>query len=308
MKTHAPLLSLVLLLSACGTLRETASTADDVYDVPDRAAMAAKADAEQQARQQRQPQAKAPASSDQDYYDPQQSQNTNSAYRDYYDMAYNDPYYYNYGRFGFGSGINSFGPSYGMGLSYGWPTSFGSMSVGYGVGYGNGYGYNPYWGNSWTSGYGAGYNPFGYGPYGYDPYGYYGYGNYGYGYGGYGQGYGPYQGPWGGCYGCYEPVGYTNAVYGHRGSIASSTTGDQSTNSAPRMMRNPASLLPSATPSRNVIRVPDGSARPSRTTTPTRDRNVGPETPARNWNTTPQTPSRSGNDAGGGRINSPRPR
>jgi hypothetical protein len=68
------------------------------------------------------------------YYDPAESQRANSAYRDYYDMAYNDPYYYNYGRFGFGSGISSFGPSYGMGLSYGWPTSFGSMSVGYGMG------------------------------------------------------------------------------------------------------------------------------------------------------------------------------
>ena len=109
---------------------------DDVYDIPDRQAMAAATAEKQQAR------ATEPAGSTDAYYDPAQSQTGNSAYRDYYDMAYNDPYYYNYGRFGFGSGIGSFGPNYGMGLSYGWPTSFGSVSLGYGVGYGAGYGYD----------------------------------------------------------------------------------------------------------------------------------------------------------------------
>ncbi|MBK8580839.1 MAG: hypothetical protein IPL86_03065 [Flavobacteriales bacterium] len=302
MKTYIPFLSSLLLLSACGTLRETASVTDDVYDIPDRQAMAAAAAEKQQAQAT---QAVDIPDDNEAYYDPAESQRANSAYRDYYDMAYNDPYYYNYGRFGFGSGISSFGPSYGMGLSYGWPTSFGSMSVGYGMGYGGSYGYDPYWNNSWMSGYG--YNA--YSPYGYNPYGYYGYGNYGPGYGGYGQGYGPYQGPMGGCYGCYEPVGYSNAVYGHRSSLSSSSSStDGSPAYATRNMRNPASLITPSTPSRESLRTPDRTARPDRITAPTRDRNARPSTPARNWDTTPTAPSRSGNDAGGGRTNSPRPR
>lgn len=289
MKTHAPLL-LILLLSACGTLRETSGIADDVYDIPDRQAMAATAAAKQEQRSTQTP------DSEQDYYSPEASRMANSADRDYYDMAYNDPYYYNYGRFGFGSGIGAFGPSYGMGLSYGWPTSFGSMSIGYGIGYGGGYGYDPYWGNSWMSGYG------------YDPYGYYGYGNYGYGYGGYGMGYGPYQGPLGGCYGCYEPVGYTNTVYGHRNSVASGGSVGNNAVATPRSMRNPAALLPEAAPARNFTPVQERNARPARSITPDRGREARPQSPARNWNSAPETPSRSGNDAGGGRTYSPRPR
>ena len=296
MKTYIPLLASLLFLSACGTLRETASVTDDVYDIPDRQAMAAASAANQQA------QADQPADDQDAYYDPAESQSANNAYRDYYDMAYNDPYYYNYGRFGFGSSVSSFGPNYGMGLSYGWPTSFGSMSVGYGTsyGYGAGYGYDPYWSNSWMSGYG-------YNPYGYNPYGYYGYGNYGSGYGVYGQGYGPYQGPWGGCYGCYEPVGYGTTVYGHRSSISSSSTSEGSPAYVPRNMRNPASLIVPSTANPRM-RTPASTARPARITTPKSDRNTRPSTPARNWDSTPTAPSRSGNDAGGGRTNSPRPR
>ncbi|MBK9421077.1 MAG: hypothetical protein IPN44_08485 [Flavobacteriales bacterium] len=300
MKTFIPLLSSLLLLSACGTLQETARVSDDVYDIPDRQAMAAATAEKKQAR------ATEPAGSTDAYYDPAQSQTGNSAYRDYYDMAYNDPYYYNYGRFGFGSGIGSFGPNYGMGLSYGWPTSFGSVSLGYGVGYGSGYGYDPYWSNSWMSGYGYGYNP--YNSYGYYPYGYYGYGNYGSGYGGYGQGYGPYQGPWGGCNGCYEPVGYGNTTYGHRSSISSGNTSDPSPDYAPRNMRNPAALMAPRTATPQTLRSPERTTRPERITAPQRERNARPVTPARNWDNTPAAPSRGGNDAGGGRTNSPRPR
>ena len=296
MKTITYLIPALLLLSACGTMRDTASYSDDVYDVPDRQALAAKAANERPAQDQDSPD---------DYYSPSQSQNANDSYRDYYDMTYNDPYYYNYGRFGFGTGIGNYGPGYGMGtgmsMSYGWPTSFGSMSVGYGTGYGAGYGYDPYWGNSWMSGYGS------------DPYGYYGYGNYGPGYGGYGSGYGPYQSPWGGCYGCYEPTGYNGVVYSPRPSM---TSGSFSTTApgAPRMMRNPAGLLdvnPSRSPAFNNDR-----------STPTRQgRTVAPRSNSRNMNREPDvrpsrsweggsSPSRSGGGSnnGGGTISSPRPR
>ena len=291
MKTITYLIPTLLLLSACGSLRDTSSYSDDVYDVPDRQALAAKAAAEQPAQGQ---------NSSDDYYNPSESRNANSADRDYYDMTYNDPYYYNYGRFGFGTGIGSYGPSYGMGMSYGWPTSFGSMSIGYGTGYGAGYGYNPYWGNSWMSGYG----------YGYDPYGYYGYGNYGYGYGGYGSGYGPYQSPLGGCYGCYEPTGYGTVVYSHRPSMTSGSYSTTAPN-APRMMRNPAGLL-DATPSRSPSYNNDRStnSRPERILSPRNNSRTierQPESrPSRTWDSGGSSPSRSG--GGGGTISSPRPR
>ena len=301
MKNLTYIFPLLLLFASCSSLRETASTADDVYDIPDRQAMAAKAAADRPAQAQ---------NTSEDYYDPAESANANSRSEEYYNMTYNDPYYYNYGRFGFGTGIGSYGPNLGMGMSYGWPTSFGSMSVGYGTGYGAGYGYNPYWGNSWMSGYG-------YSPYGYNPYGYYGYGNYGAGYGGYGMGYGPYQGPWGGCYGCYEPSGYGSVVYSHRPSMSSGSMSTTSP-SAPRMMRNPASLMPNASPSQRPAydgRTPN--ARPGRITSPTTPSRSNTREPARrpsrSWDNGISTPapSRSGggnSGGGGGTITSPRPR
>ena len=292
----------ILLLSACGSMRDAVAVQDDVYDIPNRKAMAAAAAVAQPEQQ--------PRETD-DYYDPSESRSAGSAYRDYYDMTYNDPYYYNYGRFGFGSGIGNYGPGFGMGLSYGWPTSFGSMSIGYG----GRYGYNPYWGNSWMSGYG------------YDPYGYYGYGNYGYGYGGYGTGYMyPYQGPGGGCYSCYEPTGYGSVVYSHRPSMVGSTSGNSMT-TAPRMMRNPASLLPDAAPSRNVVFGTGRStnerpatqnpgytnSRPDRVTNPgtnSKTQTRPAERPSRNFDfNNGSSPSRSGGgNTGGGRVTSPRPR
>ena len=81
MKTITYLFPMLLLLSACGSLRDTTAYSDDVYDVPDRQAMAAKAAAEQPAQAQ---------DSSDDYYNPSESRNSNSADRDYYDMTYND--------------------------------------------------------------------------------------------------------------------------------------------------------------------------------------------------------------------------
>ncbi len=301
----------LLGLSACSTLRDTA-VGDDVYDVPDRAAMA-------QTRAAAKSSAPATAPSD-DYYSPAESERLNQR-RDYYDLTYNDPYYYNYGRFGFGAGISSFGPAYGMGIGYGWPTSFGSMSISYGTGF---HGYNPYWSNSWMSGYG--YSPYGYSPY--DPFGYYGYGRYGVGYGGYGMGYGPYYSPWGRCFGCYEPTGYNSVSYGHRPSMAAGSGAAPVASPTPRMMRNPASLMPDAP--RNATARPDNPVnerRPQRVGTPaprTTDQNMQREPayraprqesrPTRNWGVeSAPSPSRStggnfGGRDGGGRITSPRPR
>ncbi|HMN04392.1 MAG TPA: hypothetical protein PKD45_01595 [Flavobacteriales bacterium] len=308
MRLIAPSLILATLLTACSTMRDTAMVTDDVYDIPDRHAMAmAKASAP------------AAAAEESDYYDPSEARSIGTG-RDYYDLAYNDPYYYNYGRFGFGTGIGAFGPSYGMGLSYGWPTSFGSMSLYYGTSYGM-YGYNPYWSNSWMSGYGywPSYSA-------YNPYGYYGYGNYGPGWGGYGMGYGPYHGPWGSCYGCYEPVGYGQAVYGHRPAMASGTAAGSPSVYEPRRMRNPAGLMPSAPSTTPPASARPGNMtdpRPARTTAtpprvndgqrPTINRPVRPDSrPTRTWDSAPaqSRPSDGGNfgGGGGGRVTSPRPR
>lgn len=259
-------------------MRDTVTVADDVYDIPDREAM--RATAATTAPEQR---------ATDDYYDPSEAAHAISASGAYYNMTYNDPYYYNYGRFGFGTDLRSFGPGFGMGMSYGWPTNFG---IGYATGFGGGYGYNPYWGNPWMIG-------GGYGPYGYYPYGYY-------------HSYGPYQGLWGGCSGCYEPSGYGQVINAPRPSMSSSSM-QTNTPGSQRMMRNPASLLPNAAPSRNlgdnVGR--SGTSRPSRTLTPERPTRTTTPTnrPSRNWDSGISTPSRSGGgNMGGGRISSPRPR
>lgn len=298
MRTVTSIFPLLLLLSACGSMRETTAVRDDVYDIPDRQALAAAAairDTEQQANAQQQD----------DYYDPQEARDATGG-RDYYDMTYNDPYYYNYGRFGFGTTIGGFGPSYGMGLSYGWPTSFGSMSIGLGTGYG----YDPYWGYGGMGGYG-------YSPYG--PYGYYGYGNYGYGYGGYG----PYQGPWAGSY-VPPGNGYGNTgdsyssgvVYGHRPSISTSSGNSGQAAPSPRMYRGPVGLLQADGQPRQRGSTENMRTRRSRTIPAPhangRNNQIRPaeNRSAPNWGAgTGDTPSRSGGGEGtGGRISAPRPR
>jgi hypothetical protein len=274
MRTIISVIPVALLFVACGSLRKTAAVRDDVYDIPDRQALAAAAHATEQQEAGKQ---------QDDYYDPQGSRDAGTD-RDYYDMTYNDPYYYNYGRFGFG-----------MGLSYGWPTSFGGMTIGYGTGYG----YDPYWGNSWMSGYG------------YYPYGYYGYGNYGYGYGGYGMGYG-YQGLWGSGYAPPGPIyvfdgrdgSSSGAVYGHRSSISSGMGTSGQVTPTPRMYRSPVGLLRSSERSRTsgtedaqdrqtrTITIPDNPRHEKSRSRPSETR------PSRSWGI-------GGGDSGG-RINSPR--
>jgi len=196
------LIPIGLLMGSCATTRDTAGLNDGVYFTPSSQpiAVATTATSEQ-----------APTGSSDDYYDSKTSQEL-GANQDYYDMTYNDPYYYNYGRFGFNQGLNSgwnsMGSGIGMGMGYGFGSSFG-----YGNGFGGVYG-NPYGGfnNPWGPGYGY-YNPWNSGGYGYGGYG--GYGNY---YGGSG-----YYGPYGNYGSGYVPVTYGDAprttVVNHRPSI-----------------------------------------------------------------------------------------
>ena len=218
------MLPMAALLAACGSTQGTAYVRDDVYDIPDRTRVAAVPQA---------PATDGPVSSQDDYYDAGEARSEAAGSlggRDYYDLAYNDPYWYNRGRFGWNMSVG-YGMGMGMGgwgMNYGWPTGWGGMSVGFGSGW-----YDPYWGNSWTSGYGMWGRPWGWGGYGmYNPY-------WGGGWGG------PYQGPWGGCFGCYEPVGYgSSVVYGHRPSWSGApgtTDGGGVVN--PRGYRNPAGLV-----------------------------------------------------------------
>jgi hypothetical protein len=148
MHTSWKVLPLAALLGACGTMQETTQVRDDVYDIPDRTVTASAATSPSSAPDTE------PQSTEQDYYDEGESRSQGDylSRRDFYDMTYNDPYWYNTGRFGWNMGFSSWGPSYGF--NYGWPTSWGGVSVGFGSGY-----YNPYWGNSWMSGYGMWGNP-----------------------------------------------------------------------------------------------------------------------------------------------------
>lgn len=189
MRTSSLLLPALLFLGACGSMQETVQVRDDVYDIPDRTAVASIGGGE----------ADAPPASSDDYYNEQDA----SEYQQgsYYDATYNDPAWYNRDRFGFGYSMSPYGSSWGMSYSTG--------------------NYDPYWNNSWQSGYGAWGNPYGYySPWNggiYDPWGYNsGWGSgYGCGYNwGMSTGYGGYYGaPYGGYYG-YPYGGYYGAPYG----------------------------------------------------------------------------------------------
>lgn len=232
----ALLTSLPLLLLASCSMQQTAQRTDDVYFTQ------ADALAEAQATRSVAAPPAAAAPTEEDYYDEGTSQQFNG--RSYYDMAYNDPYYYNYGRFGFGSGLAfQNGPmwdawgrpamwGYGTGVYSGWFRPHWSINVGWGnMGWG---GWNHPWGwNSW------GYSPWSWN----DPW----YNGWGYG----GWGYGNYFGPYGSCACCYTPIvigGSVSTVYGHRPSLGSGASA--SGNSQPRRIayRDPIGL--SASPNR----------------------------------------------------------
>lgn len=173
---------LVTLFSSCAGTRDATALRDGVYDKPATGVLVSAV-----------PSRSNPQQAEDDYYNAGESNQQRTA-RGYYDMAYNDPYYYNYGRFGFGMGVGM--GTWGRGGGWGW-----------GMGYGNGW-HDPFWGDPW----------YGYG--GWDPYwnGYY----YPYWSGFYGPG--PYYGPYGNCWGCYMPVvigeGAHRTRMGHRGSLS----------------------------------------------------------------------------------------
>lgn len=313
----APILTLgLLLLTACGSLQETAMVRDDVYDIPDRTIVASVDPTP--------PAGEEPERND-DYYDPGEAKRYESG--SYWDRTYNDPTWYNRDRFGFGYSMSPWGSGWNMQYSTGWGNNWFNSPTGM---------YNPYWGNSWQSGYGAWGNPYGYySPWNngyYDPWGWnngwgsnvgWGY-NYGYSYPwcanpyGYGGGYYGNNWGWGGNY--YGNEGWGNGrpgrVIAHRPGMAGAG-GGAGTVLNPRAARQ-ISLMPQptarpATPERvRVVREesPDRTReqpvyRPSRVerergTRPTRERTDRIETPRHDG-------GGGGRGGGGGGGSSPSP-
>ena len=234
------LMVLSLLVTSCATMQPTADVRDDVYFLPSMAPAMASVDAS--APLPEEPPVAQPAD---DYYDPATSQQV-GADRSYYDMTYNDPYFYNYGRFGFGTGLSGWqtgwnGPGWGMSMGYGYGSGMGGYGYGSGNCWGNGYGSNMGWGGGWNNNfYNSWNNPYTtFGSCYNDPY-YSGYGG--------GYGYGNYQGPYGSCYSCYTPViigGTSNVVVGHRPSMGSGGGMRTSPGTSRSTLRDPIRLAPS---------------------------------------------------------------
>ncbi|MBK8499574.1 MAG: hypothetical protein IPL52_12365 [Flavobacteriales bacterium] len=281
-----------VLLASCAGFAPTAQRSDDVYYLPSEAPPAAqKGIAEAEPAQQ-----PSPAASD-DYYDSEQAQQYSGS-GSYYDMAYNDPFYYNYGRFGFGSNLMwGYGSGWNIGMSYGWGYGSGPYSGWMGPGFG--YGYYPshlqypwYSNNPW-----AWYN---------DPY---------YNYGGYGYGYGNNWGPWGNCNCGYMPIvigGSGNVVVGHRPSMSSNSRAENGVYQTRAMYRDPVRL--SSGMNDRQVRVEDryrarDGERPvprSRPTPPTAIQQPGNRQPSRSDDRhhaptqRPSAPERAPNLGGGG--------
>lgn len=257
MKKHTHLTVLVALgvvLASCASVQPVSQVRDDIYFMPSEAPMTASV-----APPSPEPHELSPA---EDYFDEGTSQELGTS-RSYYDMAYNDPHYYNYGRFGFGSGMGMGmggmgmggmgmggmgmgfmsgwnGPGWGMSMGYGWGSGMGMGNMGWGSPYGW---YDPWdpW-NRWDP-----WNPF-------NRWNNWNRWNrpWGFGttqYGGYGMG--NYWGPYGNCMTCYAPVvigGSSNTYIGHRSSLGtggSSGNGGDGGTYQPRLpMRDPVSLDP----------------------------------------------------------------
>ncbi|MCB9169749.1 MAG: hypothetical protein H6594_05280 [Flavobacteriales bacterium] len=211
------LAALVLVLSGCAGTLATSDVHDPVYDRAEAAPVrAARTEEPAPTKEER----SAPADVDtEDYYDAGEAK-TYANGRGYYDMTYNDPYYYNYGRFGFGMGL-------GLGGYYGSP--YGSLYYGYNSPYGGWY--DPYY-SGWNSPYSGWGYPYSYGYGSYWPYGgyysgyYSGYGSYcGYGYYGPGSWYGtPIYVSDGGTTGNGHYVGHRPSLTDGAGSGTTSTT------------------------------------------------------------------------------------
>lgn len=269
-----PVLSGMLLFS-CSATKDVGHVRDDVYFKP--------SDARASPPPSPRPTANRPETVE-DYFDSNTSRELGTD-RGYYDVAYNDPHYYNHGRFGLtaGMGMGSMGwmsgwngPGWGMGMGYGWGTGM-NMGMGMGMGWGSPYGwYDPWdpW-NPWSrwnrwNRWNHWNRPWGW----QNPWMMGGWGMPGWGMGGWG--YGNYWGPWGNCWNCYMPIiiggsSSTNTVAGHRPSMGTRSGGDQGGTYQPRMqLRDPVGLNPlrqeaasRAAPSRYSIppeRTPDRTA------------------------------------------------
>ncbi len=249
LRTIPSLLIPGILLTGCGSMQNTTAVRDDVYFMPsDAPAVVATPDKPTPDEVERMEPVE-------DYYDPGTA--AQESRRGFYDMTYNDPFYYNYGRFGFGtqlgwqSGWN--GPGWGMGMGWnsggGWNDPWMNMSMGWGSPYYDPWGWNRPWG--WNQPWGWN-RPYGWNrPWGYDPWS---------------GGYGPYHGPWGGCYSCYAPVvigGGNQVVERPRTGLGGGT---RPVTGQPRLTtRDPAGLRPSldhASPVRQLSR-PNSGTRPS---------------------------------------------
>ena len=296
-----------LILSSCNSVKNTTTEVrDDVYYLPSNAPVAAPVASSIPDK---------PADLSQftdDYYDPNAAAQVGA--QGFYDVAYNDPYYYNYGRFGFGTTLGYQtgwgGPGWGMGMGNSWNTGYGWNDPWMNIQYG--------WGNPY---YGSYYSPYGmYSPYGYNPYGS-----------------GPYYGSWGSCHCCYSPVIYgggNQVISRHRtglnGGGSGSMTGRTPVGQTRMVARDPAGLRPAVNPApntRNVItrsstgtgtretrpgqgQLREPTTRPSTrpsVDTPTRGGSRPAiqqrESPTRNGGLDRGTasPSRSGGDSGGSR-------
>ena len=219
-----PLLLLpALFLASCASMQNSTAVRDDVYFMPSDAPLTSTKPAPSPEEQARMEPVQPGASGADDYYDPGVARDQQR--RGFYDMAYNDPYFYNYGRFGFGtqlgwqSGWN--GPGWGMGMGwgggYGWNDPWMSINFGWGSPYMDPWGCNRPWG--WHR------------PWYYDPWGP-----------------GPYYSPWGGCWSCYSPViigGGRQVVVRPRTGLGGGTR--TVSGSQPRVVsRDPAGLRPAS--------------------------------------------------------------
>ncbi len=237
LKQLFPVMACMLLLASCASVQPTAQRADDIYYMP------AQASAEQPMAKEAAPaELTEQAAANDDYYDAGTAQQYSGS-GNYYDMAYNDPYYYSYGRFGFGVGM-------------GWQSGWNGQGWGMGMNWGYGSGvYSGWYRPSYWDLYGM-YNWNSYGPGGYNPWAWYNDPYYNNGSGNYGNnyGYGNYWGPWGNC-GCgYSPIivgGSSNVLVGHRPSLNGNSTADNGVYQTRSMYRDPIALSGS-TPQRDV--------------------------------------------------------
>ena len=115
---YSALLTIVVLLGSCATMQPTAEVRDDVYFLPPMSPALAMAGSTTPEVVTEQP-------SD-EYYDPGVAE-AMSAKHDFYDVTYNDPYYYNYDRFRCGTSL-------GYNNGYGWGPNGMRIGMGYGTG------------------------------------------------------------------------------------------------------------------------------------------------------------------------------